>query len=68
MDDATAFHTAARRYFESELLTSPGYGFAEEALAEVEKLIPAQPRRVHQRQCPRFHREDFNRNTCKGRR
>ena len=41
MDDATAFHTAARRYFESELLTSPGYGFAEEALAEVEKLIPA---------------------------
>ena len=42
MDDATAFHTAARRYCENELLTSPGYGFAEEALVEIEKLISAQ--------------------------
>jgi hypothetical protein len=42
VDDATAFHTAARRYCENKLLTSPDYGFAEEALVEIEKLIPAQ--------------------------
>ena len=61
MDEATAFHTAVRRYCENEFTRSPrgvvtvrGTGqfggsscaspwqFAEAALVEVEKLIPAQ--------------------------
>jgi hypothetical protein len=61
MDEATAFHTAARRYCENEFPHSPkgvvwirgsgkfggtSYGipwqFAEAALVEVERLIPAQ--------------------------
>jgi hypothetical protein len=44
MDEATALHTAARRYCESVLFhwTWSGARFAEETLVEIEKLVPAQ--------------------------